>query len=247
MKQIIILIFTLLAGVLGIYFAQEPPYTHIAAGAVIVATIIGIIQTTQDAKDAAFVKQTLSHLVKSIPPSLWWKAKVNELVIKISKSEGYHCRSAVYTRSDPGDPEADCILLFYKKTEDVEPAGLLVLTPSDYSDLSSLEVRKLEDGVKHLLFGVLGATSAALVAERVTDTLAALYALARFGQGFKIVTKPLGANNPLTVEVGNARFEFKAPEVERLVQMPPIERDLFLARELEKVEGNLSRFLKESA
>ena len=55
--QPLTLAFALVAAVLGIYFAETPPFTHIAATAVIVATGIGIVQAVRAEREAAFIRE----------------------------------------------------------------------------------------------------------------------------------------------------------------------------------------------
>ncbi len=79
-SQSAVLVFGGVAAILGIYFADTAPYTNIAAAAVCAAAVIGLTQVYRQAKDAEYDQQIVHHLVRSIPPSPWWKDRVNEAV-----------------------------------------------------------------------------------------------------------------------------------------------------------------------
>jgi hypothetical protein len=242
--QPITLAFGLVASVIGIYFTDTPPFTHIAAAAVVVVTCFGIVQAFQGEREAAFVRETLAHLVRSVPPSHWWKDKVNSFVQQVARSQGYHLEKIVYDRSDFRDPDANSIFLFKSPTSEGEVRnGLLVLTPADYSELSLLRKDELETGVKSLLFAKRTEDSSEAFAKRLSEVSAALYAVPRVGQGFRVAMQPHDASKPLVLEVGQVRLSFDSAAAHALLKQPPVLRHLSIAREIEKADANLSRYL----
>tara|TARA_R110002111_G_scaffold164386_3_gene230551 strand:- start:5697 stop:6446 length:750 start_codon:yes stop_codon:yes gene_type:complete len=242
-SQQIILVFGLVAAILGIYYADTSPFTHIAAAAVGIATIVGLYQAFQDARDAAFVQQTLSHLVRSIPPGYWWKEKVADLINQTGRSKGYTLNKLYNDKSDPRDADAQSVFIFSpQSSESSEPSGLLVLTLADYRELSLLGRQELGASIAQLMFSP-GVRAGESIEQRITDTLVILYQLPRINQGFKVSMQPHDLSKPLSVEVGHARLSFEPSTVQLLLTKPPIERDLFLAGELMKFDVELSKYV----
>ena len=176
--QTIVLVFEALAAVLGIYFTDTPPYTHVAAACVIAATIVGVVQGVQAAAEARFTQQILSNLARSVPASVWWKDKVDT--------------------SDPRDPEAHAIFLFESpKSGATRPGGVLILSPADYAELSLTSKRDLEGDIARLAFGEWATGEPAAVASRVSESAVALYSVPRIGQGFRVASQPFGDKAPI--------------------------------------------------
>lgn len=245
--QTIVLFSGLVAAVLGIYYAERPPFTHIAVAAVLVATVVGIVQAYQAANEAAFVQQTLSHLARSTPPSGWWKDKVNKLIQTIGSSEGYLLTKIVFDSSDPDEPDAHSIFIFTSRTTQTErPNGLLVVTPSDYSELSLFAKNEFEKEVRRLVLGSWGGNSERDAAERICETAVALYTVPRVNEGFKVGMSPHSDSTPLRVEVGAVQLLFNPETVTELLGEPPIRRDLRIAEALEAADPLLSKYLKVS-
>ena len=109
---LIVQLAALVAAVLGIYFAEKKPYTHIAAGAVGIATIAGIFLTIESDRDAAFTRQTLSNLARSVPPSFAWRERVRQAVQDAAATRDYHLYQVVYDKADFHDPDATAIHFF---------------------------------------------------------------------------------------------------------------------------------------
>ncbi len=242
--QVLVLALGTMAAVLGIYFAQKAPYTHIAAAAVVLAAVVGIVQASQEAAKAAFVKETLSRLARSVPPSEWWKDKVRDSIQKIAKIRGYSLHLLVFDASDPRNPEANSVFVFRSSSSPGKrPNGLLVVTPVDYAELSLLAKDELEEGVRELVHGRWGTASDADAASRICDTAAALYGVPRPGKGFKVEVRVHHAETPLTVGVGDVHLSFDLTAVGRLLDEPPIRRDLQVAEAIEKLDPGLSKYL----
>jgi hypothetical protein len=153
--QTIVLFFGLVAAVLGIYFAERSPFTHIAVAAVLVATIVGIVQAYQAANEAAFVQQTLSHLARSTPPSSWWKEQVDRSIQTIARSQGYLLTTVVFDNANPRKPDTNSIFVFTSRESQTDrPSGLLVVTPMDYAELSLFSKKELKKEVNLSLWTV---------------------------------------------------------------------------------------------
>jgi hypothetical protein len=239
------LVLGLVAAVAGIYFADRPPFTHIAAAAVVVAAAIGIIQALRAEREAAFVRATLAGLARSLPPSPWWKEKVNRLAEEIGKGHGYILQNTVYDRRDFRDPEACSILVFRSPpAKGATRNGLLVLTPRDYSDLSPLGKQELAPAVNQLLLVAPPDSSRKALQRRIGEVAAALYAVPRVGQGFKIATQFDGTSGTLSVTLGHVHLSLDSAAVDRLIKMRPVERDLYVAGEIEKTDPALSHWIQ---
>lgn len=243
--QLITLACGLIAAVLGIYFAETPPYTHFAATAVIVATVIGIFQAVQAEREAAFIRETLSHLARSVPSSDWWRKKVNSLVQQVGRSQDLLLDRIVYDRSDFHDPEACSIFLFRSPTATgARPNGLLVLTPADYAELSLLRRDELKSAVTGLLLSESVGESLDEFAGRISEVSAALYSVPRVGQGFKVALQINESSKAFVVTVGQVQLAFDTTAVQALLKLRPVERDLQIAREIEKFDVGLARYLR---
>lgn len=238
------LFFGLVAAVLGIYFVDTPPFTHIAAIAVVVATGFGVVQALQGEREAAFVRGTLAQLARSVPPSPWWKDKANSIVQRVARSKGYLFEKIVYDRPDFHDPKANSIFLFKSPTsEGGLMNGLLVLTPADYSELSLLRKDELETAVNSLLFEKRTEDSAEAFAKRLGEVAAALYAVPRVDQGFQVAIQPHDSSKPLEIKVGQVRLSYDSTAVQALLKQPPVLRNLSIAHEIAKADVNLFRYL----
>jgi hypothetical protein len=242
--QTIVLVFGALAAVLGIYFTDTPPYTHVAAACVIAATIVGIVQGVQAAEEARFTQQILSNLARSVPASAWWKDTVDTLVQRVCRARGYLLYKKVFDASDPRDPEAHAIFLFESpKSGSTRPGGVLILSPSDYAELSLISKRDLEGDIARLAFGAWATGEPAAVASRVSESAVALYSVPRIGQGFRVASQPFNDNAPLVIETGHARMAFDGDELKQFLNMPPIERDLIVAQKLATIDTGLTKYL----
>ena len=242
--QTIVLVFGLVAAILGIYVAETPPYTHVAALCVAVATIFGIVQGLQADAEARFVQQVLSYLARSVPASSWWKEHVDDLIQKTGASRGFRLYKAYYDSSDPRDPEAHKIFLFKAdQTGATSPGGVLVVTPGDYSQLSLVSKRDLPQEIAELMFGQWADGTAAAAAQRVVEAAVALYSLPRVGKGFRVASQPHGEGKPLVVETGTVRISFDGQPLMDFLRLPPLKRDLAVAKEIEKADPDLTKFL----
>ena len=245
--QTIVLFFGLVAAVLGIYYAERSPFTHIAAAAVLVATVVGIVQAFQAADEAAFVQQTLSHLARSTPPSSWWKEQVDRFIQTTASSQGYLLATVVFDNSNPRKPDTNTIFLFTSRASQTDrPSGLLVVTPADYAELSLFAKNELMREVQRLIFGRWGRTSARDAADRVCGAAVALYTVPRVNEGFKVVMMPHSDSAPLRIEVGPVQLSFDPATVAELLDGPPILRDLRIAEAIETADPLLSKYLKVS-
>jgi hypothetical protein len=242
--QTIVLVFGAVAAVLGIYFTDTPPYTHVAAVCVLAAAIVGIVQGVQAANEARFTQQILSNLARSVPPSGWWKDKVDDLVRRTCASRGYRFYKKVFDTSDLRDPEAHAIFLFESTTPGAaRPGGILILTPADYAELSLVSMGELDSEIAQLAFGQWATGSPAAITDRVSESAVALYSLPRINQGFPVVSHPFSETAAMVIETGQARITFGGNDLTRLLTMPPIERDLTIAKALESVDPGLTKHL----
>jgi hypothetical protein len=242
--QTIVLVFGAAAAVLGIYFTDTPPYTHVAAACVIAATLVGVVQGVQAAEEAKFTQQILSNLARSVPASAWWKDKVDTLVQRICRARGYLLYKKVFDASDPRDPEAHAIFLFESpKSGSTRPGGVLILSPSDYAELSLTSKRDLDSEIANLVFGEWARMEPATIAHRVTESAVALYSVPRIGKGFRVASQPFSDAAPLVIETGHARMSFHGDELKQFLNMPPIERDLEIARKLAGIDAELTKYL----
>ncbi|WP_028057670.1 hypothetical protein [Candidatus Solirubrobacter pratensis] len=242
--QIIVLAFGLVAAVLGIYAAQESPYTHIAAGAVAIAAVVAAAQAVQAAREADFVKQILSHLARSTPVSAWWRKRVNELVRTGAASRGYLLDKILFDSSDGDDPAASAIFVFRSADPpDSERTGLLVLTPADYAELSLTSQGRLPKDVAALMTGSWAGSTEADVAARLCQTATALYGLST-RDGFRVSLTPHSSSTPLTMELGSLRLSFSPSKVAELVAEAPIRRDDRIASAIEAHEPDVARYLQ---
>jgi hypothetical protein len=243
--QSIVLVFAFVAAVLGIYYAQAAPFTHIAAAAVLVATIVGIFQALRAADEAAFVKQTLSHLARSVPPSDWWKDKIKTMIQQISVEKGYILGKILFDSSNPKDPEANCIFLFRSEVSHTQyPNGILVLTPADYAQLSTIGEKDLAKAVQCLVFGEWGTNSNSDATHRISETAIALYSLSRIHEGFGVrISSPADSMASLIVELGSTELSFDSITLNEILKLPPILRDLKIAEVVSEADPKLSPYL----
>ena len=242
--QTSVLFFTLVAAVLGIYFAERPPFTHIAAIAVLVATAFGIVQIFRAAGEAEFVQQTVSYLARAVPVHYWWKKEVRKLTQKISSSRGYCLKRIVYSHHGEQDPQASSVLVFASLASDTDrPSGLLVLTPADYGQLAIFGKNKIKSEIERLVSGQWGTGSEEDVANRILDTAEALYNLPRVNEKLEPDMLLHTASTPLVIDFGRVQLSFDPATIEELLSEPPIRRDLRIAEAVEKVDPSVSRFL----
>lgn len=244
-------VFTLFAALLGIYFAREGPYTHISAGVVLAITALGIQQAHQASIREKFVKQILSHLTRSIPASFWWKRKVEEYVRKAARSQNYILYRMYYDCSDFHDPEARSIFLFASETSDKDKvSGMLVLAPEDYAELSLFSGKELEREIRQSLFGHWGNDTlegdASVIGNRVLHIVASLYALPRIGQGFRLALQYSDGVTPLIVNAGDISMSINSNKLKELLQLSPIVRTFQIAKIMEQLDPEVSKFLSQS-
>src|SRR4030095_14831162 len=137
--EAIALPFAMIASICGIYFAEKPPYTHIAAVAVVVGTAIAFFDALKTAKEKEYAEEMLTHVAGSVPASRQWRDRVREMVTEVARSKGYALIKALATESDFYHPDAATLFLF-KSTNPAECRlkGALVLTPDDYVKLAAL-------------------------------------------------------------------------------------------------------------
>jgi hypothetical protein len=237
-SQTVVLLTGLVAAVLGIFYAQKAPYTYIAAGAVAVACVVGIIQSYYQAREADFAQQILDHLARSIPPSPWWKERIQELVGSSARSRGFILRETWSNSSDPDDVDADTIFVFRSPapSED-QVSGLLIVSPDQYSELATLARSRLKSGVDDLVHGKWSTGSDMTPARRLARSAAALYGLAHFGSGgFPVKLHINGEDSSATITVGNVDLAVDKAFLDQLCQKPAIIRDLTIARTLERLD-----------
>jgi hypothetical protein len=243
--QTTVLFFTLVAAVLGIYFAEKPPFTHIAAIAVLVATAFGIVQIFRAANEAAFLEQTVSYLARAVPIHYWWKKEIRRRIQNTCSLRGYSLCALLCDRGDPRDAQANSILKF-KSSSSTDRTGLLVLTPADYGRLAMFDKNEMPREIERLVFGQWGSGSNEDDAERIAETAEAIYSLPRINEGVKSRQMVHTASTPLVIELGAVRLSFDPATVGELLREPPIRRDLRIAEALEKVDSKVSRFLTVS-
>lgn len=242
--QSIVLAFGTVAAILGIYAAQKAPYTDIAAGAVVAAGIVGVAQAFQAARESDFVKQMLSHLARSVPPSSWWKKTVNGLVESTASSRGYSLTKILNDASDRDDPEANTIFVFRAvSSSDLDPGGVLVLTPHDYAELSLRTETQVKGDVEALIRGSWSTSPDEDAAHRICDTAVAIYGLTAPG-GFRVGLSMQSEASPLIIEVGQLRLSFGQDELWQLCSAPAIQRDLRIANAIEANDPTLVVHLK---
>jgi hypothetical protein len=200
--QTTVLFFTLVAAVIGIYFAERQPFTHIAAIAVLVATAFGIVQIFRAANEAAFVEHTVSYLARAAPVHYLWKKEVRELIQKISSSHGYRLKRVWYDRQDERDPQASSILVFESLASKPNRPSGLVLMPADYGQLALLGKKKMNQEIERLVSAQWSASLDEDVAYRILETAEVLYTLPRLREGFKSAMQPHTGSTPLTIDWG---------------------------------------------
>lgn len=248
---IYILALSLVAAVIGIYFATTSPYTHIAAAAVAAATAIAIVQERQSANEAAYVRHTLNHLARSIPPSFYWRDRVTDHFRRVCEQRGYRFMNQVLDTRNL-DPDARAIYTFSLiATSNDEPSGMIVLAPEDYADLSIIERANLDAAIGELMFGHWGTDdpndqeSIRLIGRRIRDIAVSLYGLSRLGQGFRISTTYPDPSSPsLVIGVGKLELSFAVSELEEFFREPPIVRTLRIAEAVEDADSAISQTVK---
>ena len=125
--------------------------------------------------------------------------------------------------------------------DDDYPHGLLVVTPEQYSELSLLGGKALSLGVEDLLWGKWGADSATGATQRVAETAVALYTLAPRERALKISTSPHRGVEPMLIRLGSLELVFDFATVNRLLDEPPIRRDLLVAKALNDLDASVGR------
>ena len=241
--QTTVLVFTLVAAVLGIYFAQRPPFTHIAATFVVAATAFGIVQIFRAANEAAFLEQTVSYLARAVPIHYWWKKEIRRRIQTACSLRGYSLSALLCDRNDYRDPQANSILEFKSPASSDRPSGLLVLTPADYGRLAVFGKNAIPREIERLVSGRWGTGSDEDDAERIAETAEAIYSLPRINEGMKARHTVHTASTPLIIELGSVRLSFDPATVADLLREPPIRRDLKIAEAVEAVDPSVSRFL----
>jgi hypothetical protein len=247
----IILPFTMVAALIGIYFAQGKPfYRHIAATAVVIATIIGLLDAVRNVKDKAYTEEVLRHLARSLPPNTYWKDRVRRMIGDLAGAEGYALVKAYYTRSDFADPEASTILLFRSRdSENTALKGVLVITPSDYTELAALGREHVISRLRAMMLGEweLGPTkddpSAESFEEHLTQTVVALYTLPNFGKAFKVSTRTPSNTKSIIIQTGEFTLAFDEPILQELSALPPLKRNVRVAQMIAKSQPGLNNYL----
>jgi hypothetical protein len=243
----------MIAAIIGIYWAVKPPYTHIAAIAVIVATAIGFLDALKTTKEKEYAEEMLRHLARSLPPNMYWKDTVRRLITQLGRSKGYALQKNYFTGSSFDDPEAKTIFLFGStNADDSRLKGVLVLTPGDYVELASLGKSRVKERLKELMFGqwekelVKDDKESEEFGSRFAEAAAALYSLPRLGTGFKISLSSPADGKSLEARIGEVNLSFDKAKLDELVMDSPLVRTLKVARMIEKTDPALSKFLNLS-
>jgi hypothetical protein len=251
--QAIILPFSMVAALIGIYFVEKKPYTHIAAVAVVVATIIGLVDAVKTVREKHYAEEMLRHLARSSPPSPYWKDEVRKMITEIGRPSGYALVRAYYTRTDYDDPEAATVFVFRSTNLTYSGVkGLLVLTPSDYVELASLGKQKVRARLREWMFGRWekhptkddGSTEEFM--ERLGQTAAALYTLPNLKKGFNVSVRRSDDGKSITIQTGEAELSFPPGYLGQLLTLPPLERTVRVAQMIAKTEPRLNKYLNIS-
>jgi hypothetical protein len=240
--------FSLVAVVLGIFFAEQQVYPPMAA--ISLPTGAEMNQDIAYDRDVTLINQLASSLARSIPTTWQWRERVRAIVQKRAATKGYRVYKALYDKPDYPDPDARAIFLF-KSPESVtsEPHGLLVLTPEDYSALSVLE-QTVEAEVDQRLFSRWemehgrDANSLEAFGNHVLDIASVLYAQPRIDQEFRVAMKPPHGGAPLIVECGDLQLSLDSTRINQLLEQPAVERDLRIAEMIEKLAPEISTYLR---
>jgi hypothetical protein len=244
-SQTIVLLAGLAAAIVGIFYAHKEPYSGIAAGAVSIACAIGIVQAYRQAREAAHTKSILSNLARSSPPSPQWKDKVRELVRLSARSHGFVLRTMRFTTSDPDDPNADAICVFGSLNgSSPEVTGVLVITPEDYAELSTLPEQRLTPAIEQLVYGAITSDSSDLLEMgTLENSVVAFYRLAKYGEGgFRVEASFDEASGAITIRAGDMDVTFARDELTKLCATPAILRDLRIAKTVQEREPSLARY-----
>jgi len=239
------------AVVVGTYVALPKPDRQ--KGAVSVPTKAGINQSIPSDGDEKSLRLISSSPGRSVRSSWQWRERVRAVVQQTAATRDYRLYKALYDKPDYPDPDARTIFLF-KSSESTNPAphGLLVLTPEDYVELSVLDKAGFEAEIDQRLFGrwplATGQNADALTAfgQHVLDITSVLYAQPRIDQEFGVSMQPPHDGAPLVMECGDLHLSLDRSTLERILQLPAIERDLQIAELIEKMAPEISAYLRGS-
>jgi hypothetical protein len=233
---------------LGIYMALPGPDTHRAA--VSVPTETGMNQAMPSERDGKSVRLISSPPPRSVRSSWQWRERVRAVIQQSAAARDYRLYKALYDKPDYPDPDARTIFLFKSATSrNSVPHGLLVLTPEDYVELSMLDKTGFEAEIDQRLFGQWArdhgqdADALAAFGQHVLDLASILYAQPRIDQKFPVTMRPPHDGAPLVVECGDLYLSLDRSTLERILQLPAIERDLQIAELIEKLDPEISTYL----
>lgn len=226
--------------------------SHLATdNTVFVATEAGTTQASDSRREKQVLRRISSSPARAVRPSWQWRERVRAVVQKIAAAHDYRLYQALYDRPEYPDPEARA-LFFLKVPASRHPAphGLLVLTPEDYVTWSVLETSGLEAAIEQRLFGRWAinhgqdADSLAAFSRHVLDLASILHAQPPGAQAeCESLPLPVGGAS-LVVECGDVRISLDRPLLNRLLQQPALERDRHIAELMEKLDPQLSSYLR---
>lgn len=239
---------TLSAAALGISVAVSLLVTD---NTVFVATEAGTTQASESHREEQVVRRIFSPPARAGRPSWQWRERVRAVVQKIASAHEYRLYQALYDRAEYPDPDARS--LFFLKapaSKQPPPHGLLVLTPEDYVAWSVLETPGFEAAIEQRLFGrwaiIYGQEDDSLAAfSRHVLNLASILYAQPWGAQAECAPLPLPVGGaPLVVECGDVRISLYRPLLNRLLQQAALERDRDIAELMEKLDPQLSFYLR---
>jgi hypothetical protein len=230
----------LTAAVLGIYAAEKAPYIHIAAGVVVVAAAVSVIQSLNADAENAAVRRQLAHLARSLPPRFWWKEQVNDQIATLARSHGHVLERIVWDSGNYEDPDSSAVLVFNSEGPDVARNGLVVVTSAEYSRLSLFAGRELRNELRHLIMEKATSTDLAEFAQRIAEVAAVLYQIRDTREGFKVGLSLDHESSAFTITLGDKGLVFDAERVRVLRSSPPIQRDLLVGRDVSELDSRIA-------